>query len=454
MKLKGLNTESTKDVKILDSMYTGLYTAHENGELDNNSTYAIENEHTIKQVKELSERYKKLQAYVNKNSVKGLYKLENINGSAFARGGMGYHNINVNDTRENLLDRLKSIKEHGLLASEWFGIRYDTNEAPFCVSFHKVQEDCFVENLKTDEKQFSRDYISFPEEKGMAFFVDIENETLYPLLNPKDIIGTSTFGFGDRFYGDDMIKKKAVVDAKREVIQLDNKINSINKRGLGNIIKYDIETVIKLVGTNEEKRLLEQATESADKATEISKPIKASIIESLKDSKNPEYNTIYNVLTHNFKDDIPLKYLKKENEVINDLLVNNPQDFPEQVKLWQEYLDLEGQSDKIYKQLYLRIMDAPESEVESWRKQVYDKTYNKRKEHHKQAMDKEWDYVYNHVYHVFSGVPSAFINGIALPKELSEDKEFVEQVSTLFPQAMIFDREGEIIKDYSKLSQQ
>lgn len=174
----------------------------------------------------------------------------------------------------------------------------------------------------------------------------------------------------------------------------------------------------------------------------------------MKDSKNPEYNTIYNVLTHNFQDDIPLKYLKKENEVINDLLVNNPKDFPEQVKLWQEYLDLEGQSDKIYKQLCLRIMDVPESEVETWRKQVYDETYNKRKEHHKQAMDKEWDYVYNHVYHVFSGVPSAFINGIALPKELAEDKKFVDKVSTLFPQAMIFDREGEIIKDYSKLSQQ
>ena len=161
----------------------------------------------------------------------------------------------------------------------------------------------------------------------------------------------------------------------------------------------------------------------------------------LKNSTNPDHQALYAKL---------LASQNTGNTIYGDLFENYAQDFPEQAKLWQEKINLQEQSQKIFRQLCLRIMDAPESEIESWRKQIYDKKYNEIVSTFNQDNENIWDYVNNHVYHVFSGVPSAFINGIALPKSLASDKEFVEQISTIFPKVMIFDREGEVIKDYPK----
>ena len=449
MKLKGLNIQSEQDVTLLDSMYTGS-DVDEDGIID---IFEIKDEKSLEQVKELSKRYQQLQAYVNKYGVKDLYKLENINGSAYARGGMGYHNINVNDTKENLLERLESIKKHGLLAAEWFGMRYENNEAPFCVSFHKITDDSFVENLKMDKRQNARDYDNFSTGNLISFFVDIENEALFPLLNPSDILDEINYNsFGHRFYDEKNISqrldKRIYSATRRNINNFNNQINKINELGLELVHRemWPIKYIINNFGTDKEQSLLKQAQSDSTKANKIFSEVLHSMEDILKDSTNANYKEIYTKLSN------PYKMLVGESTttILNDLLTNNAEDFPTQAKLWQTYKDLDAESLKINKQLCLRIMDAPESEIESWRKQLYDKTVKETTKELKQNIENGWDYVNNHVYHVFSGVPSAFINGIALPKNLANDKDFVEQISAIFPQVMIFDREGEIIKDYPK----
>lgn len=227
MKVIGLNTE-IENASPLETMYAGRV------ESDYGFFAEVRDKRDLEIIKKLSERYIELNKH-SKEQKPDIMPIENIKGQAFAHIGTGIHIINVkDDSEENIIERLQSISKYGLLACEWFGMRYPLNEVPYCVSFHRINKDCFVENAVLDKSHRHFELENFGDNEKMAFFVDIDNPELLPLLCPYDIFGREpkSWVFGMEHFDAQTIDKQCKIYANSYVTRFNKdleKLDTIDK---------------------------------------------------------------------------------------------------------------------------------------------------------------------------------------------------------------------------------
>jgi hypothetical protein len=176
MKLKSANISSSRDFPLLKHMWTGeSLEMHEEdafgGKLISDKTKSI--------LLEIEKRFAEIKAK-SENSEFLPKKLIQTEQGYLAPKGMVFHALLLGELDE-FIDKMKSISENGLLASEWFGMRYEINEVPYRVSFHSITEDTQINELKT-YNQTTRDQKQITD-RTFALFVDYENELLKPLTD-------------------------------------------------------------------------------------------------------------------------------------------------------------------------------------------------------------------------------------------------------------------------------
>lgn len=213
MKLKGQNffTEPIDEIQVLDNMFTGFVE-----EDDVNGVDVAEVEDAEKKLlTQLEDYFKNLveSCKVNPPQLSNLVLDEN--GRIVIPAGMACHKTPAKDDRQNLLERLSSISQNGLLACEWFGIRYSINEVPFKVSFHRMVENLHVQDIEIPYETIKNSkMVKLAENDGIYFFVDINNPFLQFLVS-SDIakslnreLSKKHFVFNDeKFYVQDAISE-------------------------------------------------------------------------------------------------------------------------------------------------------------------------------------------------------------------------------------------------------
>ena len=141
-------------------------------ELKNLSDYSWTNDERLKQI------IKKIEnLYLNSQSQSKDYPINPLSidsdGNVILKEHAVYHRCS------NSLESLKTISEHGILASEWFGLLESEREGCFCT---------FVSRMKDDEYQYRGDlaednYSRLNIGRGVLLFFDETNPIMQYLLH-------------------------------------------------------------------------------------------------------------------------------------------------------------------------------------------------------------------------------------------------------------------------------
>ncbi len=181
MKIKGHNAQA-ENVKLLKSMFKGKVEVDEPGDIDVQEVDQV----SQKILNELEKYFIKLRENTSATDIELEHPTIDDNNEIRLKRGDVFHTISADDSYANLVERIKSIAKYGLLASEWFGIRYDSNEIPFKVGFHKVVEDCKFKDLKMFlEMSRNSKTAEISKNNDILFFVNQSQPLLRPLFDSE-----------------------------------------------------------------------------------------------------------------------------------------------------------------------------------------------------------------------------------------------------------------------------
>lgn len=178
MKIEGLNI-LPNDVELLDKMYMGEIECDD----DDNFVPAVtsQQQRIIKELSRLFTLYNRAGNTFATTSRKLSFDKDNY---VIMERGMMFHCIQTKN-QDSILERLASIKQYGLLACEWFGIRYRINEVPYRVSFHYIPEKTLIKEVVINEG--TKQEKTFPKLSDIALIVDSTNPALKELIKPSFI---------------------------------------------------------------------------------------------------------------------------------------------------------------------------------------------------------------------------------------------------------------------------
>lgn len=316
MRLKGFNQSTSDDAKLLNNMYTGVIYAKpgyvsdwdiefENGEFGIPEVDA----ETGKMLKDEEDYFLSLRHKTKLEKPK-LEKLScDINGNVKIKKGYGLHSISTKDDIENITERIKSIAEHGILASEWFGIRYSLNEVPYRASFCRAKEDCLVADCEIrSNMSFNSGYVKISENNDLIFFVDIANPLLTPLVGGQNSLHLNR-ALKSRIHIDDAEYWTRSANTSAEGVWYDEKSfrDQIKMIMLGNdvaknlvVTKESYKEVVTLLtgedlyaGVKEGKYTVEQAIEILSKVIFDNDEIEKYISERTRRLKDLRYKNEY-----------------------------------------------------------------------------------------------------------------------------------------------------------------
>ena len=181
MKIKGLNaTELNSESTLLEHVYIGKVLADDDNELECNIPALTESQCEL--ICKLEQYFCALRdkCKVAKPNVSPI--VIGADGNVLLRAGDACHAIPTTDSMENLMMRIESIAQNGILCSEWFGIRYWPNEVPYRASFSRIEQDGTVDQTMLAADMIGTKRVELSQTDNIQFFVDINNPLLAPLI--------------------------------------------------------------------------------------------------------------------------------------------------------------------------------------------------------------------------------------------------------------------------------
>ena len=106
-------------------------------------------------------------------------KTDNViieNGKVILKEGMAIHKISDKDDNDNILARMQSIADLGILPIEWFGLDYPNNEVFFRASAHHVYKTQLYSDMLIPESIF--DEPTLKANNHIGFVLDLNNPVM------------------------------------------------------------------------------------------------------------------------------------------------------------------------------------------------------------------------------------------------------------------------------------